>query len=458
MDISCPTFRKGTAEYESIRSNVIWNGHKPERYPDIIVQVNTEEDVVVAVKHAWREEMKIGVRSGGHSWTASFLRDEGMLIDVSRLNAITVDPEAGTATVGPGTHGGDLNGKLQQHGYMFPGGHCPTVGLGGYLLQGGFGWNSRSYGLGCENVMAIDVVLPDGTLVHADANNYSDLYWAARGAGHGFFGVVTKFHLRCHPLPKAIMNSRLWFSKDHLDELISALDDAHASFPLHLEVSVFIGHDQEGVPGLSAMVRADTLAATDQDARQALSDLHALPIFAKAIKTDLFRVLDLSILLDDVGDLLEVGNVEFVVDNTWTDEPLRNVLPQLHAIVDLLGPAPAHIYLLYWNRKGSPIPDMAFSLEGKVYVSHLAIYKDPTDHEKWAKIVPDGIARVAEKGVGSQLADENLLRRPSRFMSPSNFLRLERIRRKYDPTRRFHGFMALTEEDKLLAAQSETDG
>ncbi|KAK5049020.1 hypothetical protein LTR84_005442 [Exophiala bonariae] len=457
MAFPCPTFRKGDPEYEQTRCNAVWNGHKPERYPDIIIQVNTEEDVVAAVKYAWGEGMKIGVRSGGHSWTASFLRDAGMLIDVSKLNGIAVDPKAGTAVVGPGTHGGDLNGKLQPHGYMFPGGHCPTVGLGGYLLQGGFGWNSRLYGLGCESVIAVDVVLPDGTLVHADADNYSDLYWAARGAGHGFFGVVTHFHLRCHPLPKAIMNSRFWFSVDHLDELISTLDDAHELFPRFLELFLLIGHDQEGTPGLSAHVRADVLATSDSDARQALSNLHGLPIFAKARKTDLFRVLDLSILLDDVGELLEVGNAEFVVDNTWMNEPVRNVLPQIHDIVDKLGPAPAHLSFQYWNRNGRPIPDMAHSLEGKVYISHLAIYVDPKDYEKWARIVPAGIGRLAKKGVGSQLADENLLRRPTRFMSPANFLRLEKIRRKYDPTRRFHGFMALTKEDKLVEVQVQSE-
>ena len=183
-----------------------------------------------------------------------------MLIDVSRLKEIGVNPDARIATAGPGAFGGELNEMLKEHGLMFPGGHAPTVGLGGYLLQGGFGWNSRLYGTGCENILAVDVVLPDGTLVHADEGQHSDLYWAARGAGHGFFGVITLFHLRCHPLPRAIMNSCIWMSIDDLDDVISILDDVHESFPLHLEVSIFVGHDQQGYPGLSAVVRGDTLA------------------------------------------------------------------------------------------------------------------------------------------------------------------------------------------------------
>lgn len=457
MEFRCPVFKRHAPGYETARCNVVWNGHKPNRYPDFIVQANDESDVVTAVKYAARENMKIGVRSGGHSWTASFLRDQGILIDVSRLNGISVNAEAGSASVGPGTHGGSLNEQLQRHGYMFPGGHCPTVGLGGYLLQGGFGWNSRQYGVACESVIAADVVLPDGSLVHADATQHSDLYWAVRGSGHGFFGVVTRFYLRCHPLPGAIMNSRFWLSVDDLDELVTSLDDINESFPMYLEVSIFIGHDQEGVPGPTALLRADTLATTQDEARQALEILHGIPVLSKAIRSDPFRDLNLAVLLDDIGDLLEVNDHEFIVDNTWLDVPIRSILPQLHQMIDVLAPAPSHLYLLYWNRKGHKSPDMAFSLEGKVYLSYFAIYKDPTEHEQWAKIIPEHIAAVADVGVGSQLADENFLTRPARFMASRNFVRLEQLRRKYDPQRRFHGFMALTEEDRQLEARSAED-
>ncbi len=88
---------------------------------------------------------------------------------------------------------------LESHGRTFTGGHCESVGLGGFLLQGGQGWNSRRWGWGCENVLAVDVVTADGELVHADADENADLYWAARGAGPGFPGVVTRFHLRTYP-------------------------------------------------------------------------------------------------------------------------------------------------------------------------------------------------------------------------------------------------------------------
>lgn len=329
---------------------------------------------------------------------------------------------------------------------------CPTVGLGGYLLQGGFGWNSRKYGLACESLIAIDVVVADGTLIHATPESHEGLYWAARGSGHGFFGVVTQFYLKCHPLPRAIINSRFWLSTDDLDEVITCFDKAYRAFPAHLEVSLFIGHDQDGLPGKTICVRGDCLALSRAEALDALNILHRIPVLRKAIKSDLFKAVDLNVLLQDVGDLLEVNDHEYMVDNTWMDEPLQTILPQLHTMVDNLYPAPSHLYILYWNKGCHQLPDMAFSINGNVYITYFAIYKDSTKYNACSNLVTKTIASIADKGCGSQLGDENLLLRPStRFMKPKVFARLEALREIYDPYRRFHGYMALNDDLKRLA-------
>lgn len=455
MQPSFRALRQGDPDYEAIRCGVVWNGFKPERYPEIIVQVKSEAEVVEAVKYAAEHNLKIGVRSGGHSWTASFLRNGGMLIDVSQLNSVNVDPKAGVADVGPGAHGGDLNEQLKPHDYMFPAGHCPTVGLGGYLLQGGFGWNSRLYGLGCENVLAIDVVVSDGRLLHADANQNEELLWAARGSGCGFFGVITRYYLRCHPLPKAIMNSRYWFSLDHLDEIVKMLDSINPSFPRHLEVSLFIARDQDELPGLTAQIRADCLGSTPAEAREALDSLDQQPLLSKALKSVPFHELDLAILLETIGGILEVNNAQFIVDNTWMNEPVASILPQLHEMIHDLGPAPSHLYIQYWNRGEYKLPDMAFSLEGKVYISYFAILMDSAEHDKYVRLITNGISTIADKGAGSQLGDENLLERPTtQFMAPASFVRLESIRRKYDAQGRFHGYPALSDAHKSLLKEN----
>src|SRR4029077_3797287 len=123
-------------------------------------------------------------------------RDDALLIDLGGLNRLDYDEASGVVVAGPAVRGGlDLAPFLAERGRAFPGGHCPSVGLGGYLLQGGQGWNGRSMGWACESVVAVDVVTATGEQLRADAGEHPDLYWAARGAGPGFPGIVTRFHL-----------------------------------------------------------------------------------------------------------------------------------------------------------------------------------------------------------------------------------------------------------------------
>lgn len=142
-----------------------------------------------------------------------------MLLDLSQMNGFSVDMNARTATIQPGMKGGDLNHALLKDRLFFPSGHCKPVSLGGFLLQGGFGWNSRLWGSVCCSVLGMDIVTADGELVHASENEHAGLFWAARGAGPGYFGVVTSFDLRLQPRPQAMMKSDYVYP-------IGVLDDA----------------------------------------------------------------------------------------------------------------------------------------------------------------------------------------------------------------------------------------
>ena len=142
--------------------------------------------MVAGVRLARDRGLKVSVRAGGHSWAAWSLQDDALLIDLGRMGEMAYDPATGIATVSPAVKGGaELTPFLTSHGRAFPGGHCPSVGIGGFLLQGGQGWNSRKYGWACENVTAIDVVTAAGELIRADEHENADLLWAARGAGPG---------------------------------------------------------------------------------------------------------------------------------------------------------------------------------------------------------------------------------------------------------------------------------
>jgi FAD/FMN-containing dehydrogenase len=234
--------RRGDDDYEALRRAAVWNERKPERHPDVIVVARDEEDVVAAVRYAAEHELHIGIRSGGHSWVGNGVRDGGMLLDLSTLQDIEVDAAAARASVGPAAKGPAVYEAVSAHGLFFPTGHAPTVGIGGFIIGGGYGWNSRYLGPACLSIEAVDLVLADGTLVHADDETYPDLMWAVRGAGPGFFGAVTRLHLRLSPHPKRILRTVHAYPLELRDEVLAFAYDALEHLPREVEISAKVGY------------------------------------------------------------------------------------------------------------------------------------------------------------------------------------------------------------------------
>ena len=143
---SLPIIWRETADpeiYEQARVGRVFNRRRPNRYPLAVVEAENDEHVQQAVKLAKQLGVRVSIRSGGHSWAAWSVRDNAILIDLGKLKQISVDEDAMIATVSPSTTGSTLNEALAARGLMFCGGHCPDVGLGGFLLQGGMGWNCK---------------------------------------------------------------------------------------------------------------------------------------------------------------------------------------------------------------------------------------------------------------------------------------------------------------------------
>lgn len=133
-----------TATYEEARVGRVFNHRRPDRFPLAVVKATSEDDIVNAVKLAKERNCRVAVRSGGHSWAAWSVRDDSILIDLGNYKDLEVDAENHIARASPSLTGRQLNSILiKEHGLMFPGGHCPDVGLGGFLLQGGMGWNCK---------------------------------------------------------------------------------------------------------------------------------------------------------------------------------------------------------------------------------------------------------------------------------------------------------------------------
>ncbi|GER90353.1 hypothetical protein KDW_45150 [Dictyobacter vulcani] len=157
------------------------------------------KDVQTCLAFVSRFNLPVTVRSGGHSY-AGYSTTTGLLLDVSRMNTITLDLKSGQTTIGSGAKLIDVYARLADNGRVIPAGSCPTVGVAGLTMGGGVGVLGRKFGLTCDNLLSAQVVLADGRLVTCDANQNTGLYWALRGGGGGNFGVVTSFTFQTHPV------------------------------------------------------------------------------------------------------------------------------------------------------------------------------------------------------------------------------------------------------------------
>lgn len=441
--------RRGQSGYEEARKDAVWNGRTPERFPDAIVLAETDDDVIGAVRLAQREGLRIGVRSGGHSWAGNHVRDGGLLIDLSRLNSVSVDAKAMRAVVGAGTHGNEALEALAEDDLFFPAGHCGGVGLGGFLLQGGFGWNGRVRGLACMNVEAIDVVTADGELVRADAEHHPDLFWAARGAGPGFFGVVVRFHLILHRRPKYIANHVLVYPSDMIEDVISWAQEVGPRVPRSVELIAMIRRDENGEPEIA--VSMPTLVDSPEEAAEALSFAATAPALERAKLVMPIAEVTIPELYELVDDNYPEGS-RFTADNMWTHSPAADLLPGIRRIADTLPAAPSHMVWINWGGDANvpPRPDMAFSVEDTTYIAVYGVWNDPAEDDKHAAWVADRMTDMQEFATGIQLADENLGQRPARFVTDDNMRRLDEIRASYDPNGLFHPWMGRLEEQSGL--------
>jgi FAD/FMN-containing dehydrogenase len=173
-----------------------------------IAQCASTSDVQRCLAFARAHGVQVTARSGGHSY-GGYSSCPGLVIDVSRLNAISVDGPGGASgqksvSVGAGSPLIDVYSQLGAQGLLLPGGSCPTVGIAGLALGGGIGVFSRAYGLTCDQTTAVEIVTADGTLHRSTADQDEDLYWASRGGGGGKFGIVTSFGFQAHPIPESI--------------------------------------------------------------------------------------------------------------------------------------------------------------------------------------------------------------------------------------------------------------
>jgi FAD/FMN-containing dehydrogenase len=438
---------RGQPGYEEARVGRVFNGRRPGRFPAAVLMAADDDDVVAGVRWANAMHRPVSVRSGGHSWAAWSVRDDALLIDLGGLRDIGYDPATGIAAVRPAVRGGtELAPYLAARGRAFPGGHCESVGLGGYLLQGGQGWNGRAWGWACENMAGIDAVTAGGRRVHADETENADLFWAARGAGPGFPAVVTTFYLRTHPRPAVMMQDTWTFPVQAAGPLLAWL---HGILPeLHVTVEpvvaatrlpdVPLGAGVTRPAGPVLLLHTTVMGDYAGQAEKRLAPFDACPLAGRALGH--VRGLT-SIELENAAQSAQnPPGYRYVVDCTWSDAPAAELAPRLERIWAEL-PTEHSFSIWYGWAPSRPLPDMAFSVEAQVYLATYVIYTDEADDERYAGWVHSRTRDLARAGCGVYLGDTDFQRRHDRFVSDEAYRRLAEVRATWDPEGRICSYL-----------------
>lgn len=237
--------RVGDSGYEEART--IWNGMVARR-PGLIARCLDVNDVQTAIRIATDTRVVTAVRCGGHSLAGFSTCDGGLVIDLTRMRRVTVDPNLRRARVAGGCLLGSIDTATQKEGLVFPAGVVSHTGASGLILGGGTGWLTRRFGLSCDNVEGFTLITAEGSVVHATAKENEDLFWALRGGG-GNFGVVTEFELKLHPLNAVVLAEGL-SAEGQIRQLLECWRDfmAVAPFDLKWNLDLRLAPHQDKVP------------------------------------------------------------------------------------------------------------------------------------------------------------------------------------------------------------------
>jgi FAD/FMN-containing dehydrogenase len=434
----------GDPEYDKAR--IVFNGMF-DRRPALIARCRGLADVMDAVRFARRHNLLTAVRAGGHSVAGNSICDDGLVIDVSNMNGVSVDRNRRIARVQGGAVWGDVDRETQAFGLAIPGGIVSHTGVGGLTLNGGIGWLRNKYGLTCDNLVSAEVVTANGDVVTANAEENTDLFWGLRGGG-GNFGVVTSFEFALHPVgplvaavfsfyPIAATSDvmkrwREWVAcapDEASTEIVTWTAPAAASLPpgVHdqpvvIAAGVYSGNAQEGLRVLQPLREfgkplGEVAGAVPYRIVQSAFDA-SLPNTGEVL------AYWKSLYLSDLTD----GAIEIMSDSAQNRSSGSTMV-----FVQHLGGA---------VRRVRP-NDTAFPIRDAAYVMNfMGDWRNPreTPHhvawvrEAWNRLAPLSTGAVYLNYLGQEEKDAEALVR-SAF--GSNYGRLAKIKRNYDPTNLF---------------------
>lgn len=421
--------RSGDQDYD--RARHVFNA-MIDRRPAVIVRCVDSNDIIQGVEFARRHELPLAVRGGGHSVAGKSVCDGGIMLDLSGMKGIQIDPEGRTATAEPGLTLGEFDRATQAYGLATPLGIVSVTGIAGLTLGGGLGWLNGKHGLACDNLLSANVVTADGQLITASETENQDLYWAIRGGG-GNFGVVTSFTYRLHNVGK-VLAGNLTFQPDRAHEAMRFCDEFTRTAPDELSSAGALGRDGDGNPVFAITVCYSGSIEEGEDV------LHRLRSF-DAIIEDTVAPIDYLALQTAPDPGFPEGRQHY-----WKSGYLRDLSDD--AIETLLGfvaeiPSPfSGIGLQQMSGVASRIDPTAtaFAHRARQYdMLILSQWEDPTDSDQniaWTRSLFEAMEPFLEDAVYSNnLGEEGEERVRAAF--GDNYNRLATIKAKYDPSNLF---------------------
>ncbi|MCP1973198.1 FAD-binding oxidoreductase [Bradyrhizobium elkanii] len=420
----------GSAGYDEARR--VWNG-AVDRRPAMIAYCADTRDVVEAVTFARSRTFPVAVRSGGHNVAGLSVCDGGIVIDLSRMKRIDVDPVRRTARAEAGLDLGEFDRATQAHGLATTMGVNSDTGIAGLTLGGGFGKLGRKYGLTCDNLIAAEVVTAEGQVLRASATEHPDLLWGLRGGG-GNFGIVTAFEYRLHPIGTSLPVASTLYPYDQAREAMQFYDEfaRNAADEVNVDAALVTLPSGDRFFNISGCY-----VGSHHDGERALSPIVK---FGSPVETRLATVPYLEI--QSGGDALFPRGRRYY----WKAQFLREIgAGAIDALLDAYARAPNTSSLLVLQHVGGaiarvPVSNSPYANRDAAFDCFpVAIWDDPAGDEanmRWARELWSAVRPYSTGGVyANNLGDEGEDR--VRDAYGENYARLVALKNKYDPTNFF---------------------
>jgi len=440
---------RADADYSQWWNSMSWYLFKPRRYPDLIVRARSSADVVAALAHARQHKLKVVVRSGGHNPARAALREGGMLLDLSRLRSVEIDVAGQTAWVEPGINGEVLVRKLAAQGLDFPAAHTGVVPIGGYLLGGGLGWNMPERGIACRSILEAEVIAADGRELTASAHENSDLWWALRGCGPGFFGVVTRYKLQLYPLHKAITKSKYLFAIDKLPQVCKALEKVVADKEERLELLAVVGrfYPPDKPPEQRDMVCAVSVLAfadSEADAKELMKPWQESGLPGQSLMQRENRVMDYEQLF--AGQETDFSSPRrTAIENIWTDDVSTGLQALAQKMIDDPPPSPRCFALSAWGFSNTrEEPSSCVGTPAPHYLAWYLMAEEAAHIPLNREWMDQSVRLLKPVTRGHYINEIDPLHYPEHVaecFSEQGWRRLAKVRKRYDPEGLFFSWL-----------------